>query len=434
MNSVFPPPLPPPPSPKRGIWPIVLIASAAVVVVVAVLAALAVPTFNRVRERAHALRARGNPAMQMPKPLTEEQKRQLQAFGEDLADKLTRSDADGLRELFDHDLLADRVFSPMGGSSFVKGARKGFTESVRKRNGGVFSLMLGQPAKCLRIRERDGFPAILLRSLPADGGVTYVDAIVMPKDSSFRIIDGFSYIFGQYISAEARNAMVPMMPPTEGLSLGALLGLPKVDKKLTDQMLAMTTAFQNREHEKLLTLYARLPQEHQSSRTFYLLRLQSLMALQSDPSHEKAYLEALEHAPKILGSDSATDLLMLDRQILNQDFAGAVRSLARVGELIGGDAYLTVLQSNMKIKMGDFKAAEELCRKAEKEEPDLVTLVDLRLLLNASRKDYAAMVDELRSFKKQYGVTMGREELDQPEYAGFLNSKEFAQWLLENGK
>ena len=147
---------------------------------------------------------------------------------------------------------------------------------------------------------------------------------------------------------------------------------------------------------------------------------------------EKRYREAFSKAPALLGKDAAPDLLRVDLQFMDGDFAGAEESLRKMEAAVGRDAYLTHMRALMLLRLNKVDEAERLEREASKMEPELLSLVDLRLLIHAARKDFQALLNELREMKANRRIVVTREQLNEPAYEAFLKSAEFAKWEAEN--
>ena len=86
------------------------------------------------------------------------------------------------------------------------------------------------------------------------------------------------------------------------------------------------------------------------------------------------------------------------------------------------------------VKDGDQATAESCLIEAEKLEPDLVDLGDLRLQSCALKRDFAGVVSELLRFARKYkGHGITPRMLTEPVFDEFKKSPEFAEWaaLLE---
>jgi tetratricopeptide (TPR) repeat protein len=168
-----------------------------------------------------------------------------------------------------------------------------------------------------------------------------------------------------------------------------------------------------------------------NKRPIFALKLQSLIALQGgdEPQYEGPYLKALESAQSILGPESAIDMLLFDLHFLKKDYAAAQNCIRNALKAVGDDAYLYHLQGLSAIRGKDFESAAACLKSAEKIEPELSDLVDLRLQVRASEGDFAGVVREVNRFSKETGVAMPAAIFDDEAYAGFRRSPEYAAWV-----
>ena len=401
-----------------------------VVVLFAALAALAIPAFQRVQRMALAMKEKQALALKPPPPLTEAQKRALVQFGVDLAEALSRKDADRVAAMQNNEEFCSRVFDNLP-AEFPNPAdmRSGFMKGIQKRKGGwLWSAMSGD-VHFLRSRERLEYPAVLLRIKTEEGAVSYVDIMVRPEGNGFRMVDMFNYIFATTASEESRNVLAMMLSKSAGGGLAAMLGIPKMDERTGSLFISINEATRAGNMAEGLRLCDSLPPELKTQRVFFIIRLQALMTLNSSNTFDEQYREALRAAPEILGKDSTTDLLMVDLLFMDNDFKGADDCLKRLDEIIGGDAYLKFLRGGAHLQMKDYAGVLALADQAAREDPKLADVVDLRLAVHMARRDFKAAVDELRAFKRNFGPALDHEALaGNPQYVDFLASPEFAAW------
>lgn len=444
-----PPPLPPSPPPPQGFGQLpptgtgksrtgciigAVVAGVVGLALISILVAIAVPAFNKLQRKSEERRQRNETATKPPEPLTAGQKQKLQTFGEQVAADLSEGKVEPVDRRVDLALFSARVFQDTGGHPAMTGARTAFEREIGTKS--LFRELAGHDIKCLRVRERDGFPSVLLRILMGDTGVNYVELICLPEEASFKIIDLYGHLFASFVSGECRMAMLPVMSKLGGAGLGALFGsLEGEGQQLVNEMLKMTRMRQGGDYAGVQTAYARLPEKARNMRIFFLIHLQALQLSQnSSPEIDAAYLEALEKAPDILGKESSLDLLLLDQLILRNDFDGAIQSLDRISKRLGGDAYLDVLRGGLMAKQGDLDGASRMALSAEKAEPEMVSIIDLRLAIRCARKDFTGVVSELRRLKLRYGKAFGRADLHEAMYEEFLQSPEFAAWEREQSR
>jgi hypothetical protein len=438
----LPPPFPQmtraPMVPRKGIgtgW-IVLIIVGGVVVLGAVLAALAIPTYQRIQRMAQEMKKQPPPALQPPPPLNEAQKQALVVFGNELAEALSQKDAAKVMAMQDSEGFSARVFDRLlAGFPDQAEMRRGFIKGIEQREGGwLWSAMSGD-VHFLRTRERLGYPAVLLRIKTAEGAVSYVDLMVRPEGEGFRIVDMFNYIFASTASEESRNVLAVMLSKSAGSGLAAMLGIPKMDERNGKLLMSINEASRAGNMAEVLRICDSLPPELKTERIFFIIRLQALMTLNTSSKYDEQYKEALRAAPEILGKDSTTDLLMVDLLFMDNDFKGADDCLKRLEVIIGGDPYLKFLRGGARIQMKDYVGALELADQAAKEDPQMADIVDLRLAAHMARRDFKAAVDELRAFKRNFGPVLDRKALaDDPQYAELLTSPEFVAWEKEVAK
>ncbi len=414
------------PSHQWRVWLKILVITA-LLAGIAVVAAL--PIVRKLQEKNELAAARAAKAAAMSTPLTDAQNAALMLFGEGLAEMVTDNDGKAVLQQLDTEAVADRVFSQMKSLSSNGEARSGVLKGLSKSHGGIFKTMMGQDVRCLRIRERDGIPSLLMRVSDLEGGLNFIEALVRSEGDSFRIVDLYTWLLGSYVSEEVRRALVLGMKDP-GL-LATIFGVHRFDKEIGEAFEKLGVLHKNGELKKVIECLDELSPEYQDNRTFFIFRIQTLMALQGDPEYEKPYYAALQKAPAILGEGSATELLLIDLLMMDEDFLAADQAMERLSKRLGGDALLDVYRGLLKFQQGDVDGAEVMLSQAEKVEPDLPDLVDLRLPIYARRKNFAALVNELRAVQELTDQKLTDQELADPEFAEFLESTEFQDWMKE---
>lgn len=427
-----PPPLPPslPPHPpakaRKGVpgWVIALIVVAALLLIVGVLAAIAIPAFMKVQERAQKIKEARVEAAKPPPPLNDSQQQRAIKFAEQLASDVNAGRLDAMSAYVDYEAMTERVFAS---GSFPSDARQGFMSGMKEKKGGLLAQLVGSSMKMLRFHQRDGFPALTMRVLPTGGGVNYIDLLVKPHGDSFKVVDMFGYLFGSYSSSDARQAMVLMLEQDASV-LSKALGIKGGDRKSMDLLLNMFRQMSNNDPRSVQNTYEKLPDAVKKSRPAFVANLQALQSLQSEPVYSEIYAHVLEIAPTVLGKDSATDLLLVDLYSIRKDFTGVQNCIQNVLKAVGEDAYLYNLSGAAAIQAGDLKSAAKCLASAKKIEPGLVSLVDLELQVRAGEGDFVGVVAELRRFAKATGAKITPAMLGEPIYDAFKKSPEFAEW------
>ena len=427
-----PPPLPPslppiqPPKVKKGVpgWVIALIVVAALLLIVGVLAAIAIPAFLKVQERARQIKVTQVEAAKPPPPLDDSQQQRAIKFAEQLASDVNAGKLDAMSAYVDYEAMTERVFAD---ASFPSDARQGFISGMKEKKGGLLAQLAGSSMKLLRFHQRDGFPSLTMRVLPTGGGVNYIDLLVKPQGDTFKVVDMFGYLFGSYSSTDARQAMVLMLEQDSSL-LSKALGIKGGDRKSMDLLLNMFRQMSNNDPRSVQNTYEKLPDAVKKSRPAFVANLQALQTLQNEPVFSEIYAHVLEIAPTVLGKDSATDLLLVDLYFMRKDYSGVQNCIQNVLKAVGEDAYLHNLSGMAAVQAGDFKKAAESLAAAKKIEPALIALVDLELQVMAGEGDFVGVVAELRRFAKATGAKLTPAMLVEPVYDAFKKSPEFSEW------
>jgi tetratricopeptide (TPR) repeat protein len=368
-----------------------------------------------------------------PSNLNPEQQKALEAFGQELATALSNNDGAKANELVDTDALFNRVLDPDAielSPSLIREVRTGMLDGMKdlsKRGGMLFSSLTGSSAKVLRTHNRGGKPTITLRIKPADGGTVYVDVIVQKHGASFKVIDLFNYTLASTSSLEAQQNMLFMLNQSPS-ALAKVLGIKNLDMNTTKIFRKITEQHKRGDFKGAIETYKSLSFAFQRARPFFIIYLFSLQSLTNEPEYESQYKKMLALAPEILGPDSTTGLLAFDLHFLNKDFKAAHDCLLPVLKAVGEDSMLHKLRGTAACYGNDLPAAEESLRLAEKIEPDLLDIVDLRMEIAAVKKDYQAILAEIKKLRETRGIILKPEELTDSIYEGFRSSPELKAW------
>ncbi len=422
-----PPPLPPlwpaPPAPKNGVLSGCVIAGI-VVVSMALVGSTAV-FFARWGAWKPPVIAPAIPQKPLP-PLTAVQKAHARQFGILLVNALNSSSGTSVEEMTDFEAVADRALE---GVPLQSNSRQEFIKGLKKNPAGILTRFQGSHAKVLRLIDRAGMPALTLRASPGLG-VSYVDVVLRPDGDSFKVVDVFGYQFGSLLTTDARQAMMTAQS-MYATGIGRLLGFNKAEEREAEMIKDLVDKQRHRDFKGVVATYEAMPPALQKTRTAFAPYLTALGNLQAEAGYEKAYTAALESTGGILGKDAVTDLTLFELRVQRHEYAAAQRCMERVRLVIGEDAKLYQLQGCAALEAGDLAAAEHCLAAAEKLEPELADLVDLRLQVRAMKRDFAGVVSELRRYANAAHFIITPAMLKEPAYDEFKKSPEFAAWAKQ---
>ena len=408
---------------------IALIVVAIVAVVVVGLVALAVPAYKRVREQAFELaeQTRKKHREEMARRLSAEEKVKANAFALKLIAALENQDAAQVRAAVDEQELAEEVFHGLNSDADM---RKGFIDGMNQTPGGMLGNLMGQRGHLVRHHVREGIPVVTLRFLDQNAAASYVD-LFLKRDGKggFIGLDLYNYLFGTRVTAESRRAVAMMLGPDTS-TLAQILGIPTAESRETAvQFTGYTQSLQSGDFRAVVEKYGRLKPALQNLPFTYSIYIQALQQLSTtQPEMNETYAQALEKARGILGEDVTIDLLLVDMHFIRGDMQAARADVERALKTIGDDSYLYHLVGLMCARTDDLAGAEAALAKAEKIQPDLIDLVDLRMMILAMKKDYAGLVKMMQDFSAKTGAELTPELLGEKVYDGFKKSPEFTKW------
>jgi hypothetical protein len=371
-----------------------------------------------------------------PPPLTTEQQAALERFGLELARAIRLQDASKLNLLMDDEALAGRVFEKLPDAFEVPGSRTTMINNLHRGAGRWLLELIGGEAEYVRKNVREGFPAVVLRT--DRGQIRYADILVRPDGDGFKVVDGFNRLLAWTISDDLCYGLARGVPVPGEAALDALPGVtatmrPAARKELPGLLHAMRLI----RAEDLLFYLDGLPREVDLEPLFLRQRLRALepLALSGKWEHTKACKTALLAAPAVLGTDCTADAALAGLLRLENDWSGVEECLKRLTATVGGDPHLTYLRAENFLAMARHEEALALLDELDQSSAKTEKTASLRIRVHLNRKDYPALVKDLRAFKQNYGVALVRQnyfkDLDSHE---FLTSPEFAAWEKEAAK
>ncbi len=232
----------------------------------------------------------------------------------------------------------------------------------------------------LRTRRNHGRQVVLFRMIqPSEtGGVGYFEFV--PKrfaDGKIRAVDLYVFSTGEFISTTLRHALLPV--------------IADLSRNFLSKLVIGEQAYV-KDFPKLSNDTALINQ----------WKMQEALAI-------------------IKGMQPET-------QQVKKDFPQALESIDRLDEAVGGDPHLNVVRAGISEKSGVAAAARFATGLAMEQEPTLLTayFTAIGISLNAAKYDetLAGLKALDQKFKMQFN-----DMKTVPEYAGFVKSPQYPQWL-----
>jgi hypothetical protein len=445
-SSATPPPVPEPvfvPEPEpavrvlrtrqstgREIYLLVVVAVLLIGVGAYMVLAPRVQTFVKVVQDAKAPLTHPKP----PPPLSAEQQGALERFGPELARAIRLQDASKLTLLMDDEALAGRVFDKLPDAFELPGSRTTLINNLHRGAGRWLLELTGGGAEYVRTHVREGFPAVVLRT--GHGQPQYADILVRPYGDGFKVVDGFNRLLAWTVSDDLCYNLARGVPVPGEAALDALPGVTAMMKPAARRELpGLLHAMRLLRAEDLLFYLDGLPREVDQEPLFLRQRLRALQPLASAGKleHIRDFKTALLAAPAVLGADCTADAALAGMLRLENDRTGVDECLKRLTAAVGGDPQLTYLRAENFLTMARHADALALLDELDRGSAKTEKTASLRIRAQLDRKDYPALVQELRTFKQSFGVALGRQnffkDLDSHD---FLASPEYLAWEKES--
>jgi hypothetical protein len=273
---------------------------------------------------------------------------------------------------------------------------------------GLFRQILGSeldriPTQFVKIRKRDGYPSVLIRTMGVEGRVYYYDLMVVPvkaqisdgvfDEEKLRIVDIWDCQRGMFASDQVRREILLELPTNDDASRPwkAIFG----DQLTKENILAVKTMLLTDSLNKTSTLQdlKELPDFVRNSPQGYDIAIHAYQKLMDgiiNPSQLEAFKERLGSLPTLdesLGEHlQVTGNLLAEIETKLGNTAEVEKAWLKAYQQIGQDPYLKVIVGKLRLAAGDVPGAEAMAAEVQKENRQLSELLDLKNALEAKRK------------------------------------------------
>ncbi len=365
------------------------------------------------------------PAKQIGPPVSEEEARQ---FAEQFTRALQAGDMEQMHRLLHMPDLVERLVSDFGLSerdrrNIIAGARdatrqNGFGQQLHR------NVTAGGSYKLLRVRTAGGQQRALFRMVSPDGAVNYHEFLLARFPDGVGMEDVYIHATGEPLSQSMRRLLLPALAAGPG---GVRLkGRDDEYAKHMATFQALAQAVQQRRFADAVAEYNRLPQKLRDDKFVLVIYLQALAP--DGPDGDKNYLAALERFRQLYPEDVAAEFISIDYHYLKKQYAEVLKGIDRLDTAVGGDPYLDLMRAGALVEMKRFRDARAAIERAIKAEPTVVSAYGIRILISLRERKYGETLEWLKKLVERCGVP--RDDLPgNPEYAGFVQSPQYRQWL-----
>ena len=278
----------------------------------------------------------------------------------------------------------------------------------------------------LRVRQNHGRQVVLFRMIqPIEtGGVGYFEFVPRRSaDGKIRAVDFYVYSSGEFISATLATALLPIIADQSRSFLSKLVTGERAYVKDFPKLTNVTALINQGKMADALAVIKGMQPETQKMKIVLLNRLRAAQS-----SDEKEYSDVLEDFRQLFPKDPCLDLLLIDYYTLKKDFPQAMESIDRLEKTVGGDPYLDVLRAGISDAKGELTEAKKFADHAMQEEPTLVPAYFTAVSISMKAGKFEETLGLLKALDQKFKMQFNDLKA-VPEYAGFVKSPQYPQWL-----
>ena len=308
-------------------------------------------------------------------------------------------------------------------TGFITGAKEQAVKDTGPGAATVQSLKTPDRLHLLRITEIDGHQHAQIRVL-IGGGFTYLDLLIVRTPAGqVRLVDFTDLIAGQSYSAQLAELCLPLLAQVTSTPLERLVKGQEDLTVIGTEVPAIRALIQNGKTDEAYKKFLLLPAAFRETKPGLMLRLQITQVMEGEP-----YQETLAEIDRRYPNDPSMGLALLDWHLLAGRTGKSMHIIDRIDQKVGGDPYLDNTRASAYFLAKDYEAAEVASARACAALPDMLDLWWVRVTINLKRLDHARTAQLLTDMHKQFDLSYG-DLTTLPEYADFVKSKEYHQWM-----
>lgn len=356
----------------------------------------------------------------------------VRASSEDVArqlvEHLTNENPEGVYQLFDLNIFADRVARNLfEGEENHKAFKEGFFNDPERLKTTVYQLF-GEPTQgrtftFVRMLTEGDQSRPLVRLVLAEGGVEYLLLEVIND----KIVDMFIASKGK-TSIESTSELLQLtINPASGF-IKRLFGKKEADEKLLEQVKTMSVQMTSGQNEAAFSTLMAMPEEVRNARVM----IETGILLASRIS-DKLYSEQLSRLAQRFGNLPDTQFLLIDHYIYTEQLDKALESVDRIIERFGKDGPLLEIRSSINFLSNDVENAIVSIRTGIESEPTYESSYWVYIELMMHTYQYSEVLNTLDVLSHQFGYQFTRAALEaEPFYQALTRSEAYQNWTPVN--
>jgi hypothetical protein len=341
-------------------------------------------------------------------------------YGEKLRKAVIGNKGKTFDRMVDMDRIVDRAVEGEAGTPEMKGQFRAGIKSSDFGASVVSQFAGGGSYTFLRVRRKGAATSLLFRAINNEGGVNYHEIFVEKHDGRVVGVDLYVFLTGESLSDTFRREWLKVAA-IEAAG-GNLVGW---QKDYIDNLDKITRIVDDvtKNPRQAVTDIATLPETLRNDRFIMMQRFLAGSSLGG-----KDYEEALDAWAKAFPGDPSLDLLLVDGHTLKGEFEKVVEALKRLDGTVGGDPYLTYMQSEAWLQGKKLAEARKAAEAAVAGDRTLIQPMWVLVAVSLQEQKFPEVTQLLLKIEGEYGIPMG--DLGGVEaFAEYVESEEYEKWV-----
>lgn len=340
--------------------------------------------------------------------------------------RINAQDMSVMRSLVNWDVMVQNSAAGLPlDAEFVAGFKQGVVDTMPDNLMAEILPHLGKTGHYRFLRQHSvGLEKRLLFRLALDSaGLNYHDYVMGRRpDGQLEIVDIHVATTGELMSQSFHNALVMAAVAKKGF-----LGELTVKQNELEASLPLFRKFNAHKNagqfEEALEAFKRLPVSIRKQKAQAITR-----AMMAQKVSGTEYLSALEDFRQSFPDDACMDFMSIDFHVLRREFDQALEAIDNVDRSVGGDPYLNLSRAAVYLAQKKFREAYDATELVIQTEPDLIQPVFFKVTLGLEAREFGFVLETLKTLKIKHNVSL-KNLRNLPEYAEFVESPEYQEWL-----
>lgn len=262
----------------------------------------------------------------------------------------------------------------------------------------------------------------LLFRLNGEDGLNYHDFLVEEYKGKTKIVDGYFFISGEYMSKTLRDTYKSMLARKPSL-------IDKIMKKTvvddSNKVLKIKSLTAQGDFKKAYNLYESLSSDFKKQKSTQLIGLSIASSLD-----EATYQKIIKKYEESFPNDPSLYLVSIDGEFMRGNYNKVFSLINKLDNAVGGDDFLDLYRANTMYLKGDMNNATKYANRLLVNYPFYPDSYTTLMSIYIDQKKYIKAINTLADFYTTF--ELDKEEMKEAiaeDYPEFVKTKEYKDWL-----